>query len=102
MVYNVDKPKGQQLQSILVRCQNCMIPTYEPLELDKYYSIVLPSFLSNGGDGFNMLTKVEDLVKGPRDVDVFQHYFEHRDPVYAEEEERITVHGEIIIPSKTA
>lgn len=99
MVYNVSNPPGQQILSIDVRCQNCTIPVYEPLDLEKYYSIAIPTYLSSGGDGFEMLTNVENLIIGPMDLEVLEYYIEHRDPVFIEEEGRIIVYGEFINPS---
>lgn len=99
MVYNVSEPRGQQIVSVLVRCQNCTIPAYEPLNLEAYYKIAISSYLSSGGDGFQMLTNVENLTTGPTDIEAMLYYLEHRDPVYIEEEGRITIYGEYIIPT---
>lgn len=31
------------------------MPHYEPLRMDKVYKLILPNFLANGGDGFQMI-----------------------------------------------
>lgn len=46
IVYNLRKPEGEQIDSILIRCQNCTIPKYEPLDMEKYYKLAVPSYLS--------------------------------------------------------
>lgn len=99
MVYDVDEPTGQQIVSVHVRCQNCSIPVYKPLVLDAYYKIAIPSYLSSGGDGFQMLTNVENLTTGPSDIEAIEYYLQRRDPVYAEEEGRIIVNGEFDNPT---
>lgn len=54
VTFNITKPVGERVVEVLVRCQKCEIPEYEPLELDKSYRVVTGSFLSGGGDGFTM------------------------------------------------
>lgn len=94
VVYNLNKPQGQQIESIRIRCQNCTVPIYEPLELEKTYRIAVPSFLSSGGDRLEMLKKnLKNLVIGPVDMDTFEYYIKHRSPIVEEEDERIVIHG---------
>lgn len=98
VVYNMDKPQGQQIESILIRCQNCTVPTYEPIKLDKLYKIAIPSFLSSGGDRLEMLKKnLKNLVIGPVDVDTFEYYIKHRSPIFEEEDGRIVIRGSLKI-----
>lgn len=52
--FNINKPVGKRVVEVLVRCQKCIIPEYEPLSLEKKYRVVMPSFLATGGDGFTM------------------------------------------------
>lgn len=94
VIYNLNKPQGQEIESILIRCQNCTIPVYQPIQLDKYYKIAIPSFLSSGGDRLDMLKKnLKNLVIGPVDTEAFEYYIQHRSPIFAEEDERIVIHG---------
>lgn len=94
IVYNLRKPEGEQIDSILIRCQNCTIPKYEPLDMEKYYKLAVPSYLSSGGDKYIMLKEnLKNLIIGPVDVDTFEYYIEHRSPIFQEEEERIVIHG---------
>lgn len=49
----------------------CRVPSYEPLEMDKVYKVILPSYLVNGGDGFQMIK--DELLK--HDSGKHQHLF---------------------------
>lgn len=53
-IYNGSLPVNQRVLDVRVRCIECDIPRYEPLELDKYYRIVAQNFIGNGGDGFTV------------------------------------------------
>ncbi|XP_060524614.1 apyrase-like [Cylas formicarius] len=92
VVFNLTRPKGDRVQSIKVRCQQCLTPVYEDLVLDKSYRIVAQSFLRSGGDGFSALSdNLKNTEIGPVDIDVYENYLRHRSPVFQEEEERIIV-----------
>ncbi|XP_026323276.1 apyrase-like, partial [Hyposmocoma kahamanoa] len=53
-IFDGSRPVSQRVVSVSVRCIECDIPRYEPLQLDKYYKVVSQSFLGNGGDGFSV------------------------------------------------
>lgn len=38
-------------------CTKCRVPQYEPIDLEKSYTVVMPSYLIDGGDGFTMIKK---------------------------------------------
>lgn len=54
VVYNLNKPSGQRVQSVEVLCSNCSTPRYEPLDDQKTYGVILESYVYKGGDGFTM------------------------------------------------
>lgn len=37
------------------------MPKYEPLDLEKVYTVAMPSYMVGGGDGFNMIK--DELLK---------------------------------------
>lgn len=53
MVYNLHKPVGNRVVSVLARCLECSVPNFSPVEDSKHYSIYVSSFLINGGDGYS-------------------------------------------------
>lgn len=36
-------------------CTDCRLPKYEPLDPEKIYTVVMPSYIVDGGDGFDMI-----------------------------------------------
>ncbi|XP_037302474.1 apyrase-like, partial [Manduca sexta] len=46
-------PVNSRVVNVTVRCIECDIPRYQPLELDKYYRVVTQNFIGEGGDGFS-------------------------------------------------
>lgn len=48
------RPVNERVRNVTVRCIDCAVPRYEPLQLDKYYKVVSQSFIGNGGDGFSV------------------------------------------------
>lgn len=55
VVYDLSRTPGNRVVSLDVLCTQCRVPRYEPLRDDDNYKVVLPNFLANGGDGFQML-----------------------------------------------
>lgn len=60
VTFDYTKPAYSRVISVLVRCADCEVPLYEPLEPTKIYRLVSPDFLQNGGDGFYMLAEGTD------------------------------------------
>lgn len=56
--YTADRSKeiGSRLINIEVRCRECLVPKYEPVELEKWYRLIVPSYLADGGDGFEAVS----------------------------------------------
>ncbi|XP_072037102.1 snake venom 5'-nucleotidase-like [Amphiura filiformis] len=83
VVYDLSRPDLQRVQSVSVLCTDCQIPQYEPLELDKMYRILMPSFLANGGDSYDMIKEHKiNHVAGAIDVDALEAYIEQISPLY--------------------
>nr|XP_023023869.1 apyrase [Leptinotarsa decemlineata] len=94
VVYNLTRSLNDRVVSIKVRCNNCTVPVYEDLDMDKFYKIVIPSFLTGGGDGFKVLTdNLKNKRVGSVDLEVFMDYLRHRNPVFQEISGRIVIHG---------
>lgn len=65
VTYNLFLPPGNRVVSVEVRCTECSVPDYEPLDIEKTYRIVAPSFIVGGGDGYTMIAdNVQNLVTG--------------------------------------
>lgn len=55
--YDLSKPANERVVSLSMLCTECRVPKYEPLDPEKTYTVVMPSYLVDGGDGFGMIKK---------------------------------------------
>lgn len=55
VVYDLSQKPGNRVVKIEVVCTQCRVPSYEPLKMDEVYKVILPSFLANGGDGYQII-----------------------------------------------
>lgn len=56
IVYNLSLPPNQRVVTAKIICTDCLVPKFEPLQLEKYYKVIMSSFMYEGGDGFHMFT----------------------------------------------
>ena len=54
-------PVNQRVVSLSMLCTKCRVPKYEPLDLEETYTVVMPSYIVGGGDGFTMIK--DELLK---------------------------------------
>ncbi|KXJ74403.1 hypothetical protein RP20_CCG013765 [Aedes albopictus] len=91
--YNVTKPIGERVLSADVRCYDCMVPSYSPLNPFKYYRVITNSFIVGGGDGFHIFTQHGRNKRfGTIDNVAFENYLKQRSPVIQGVEGRIKVY----------
>ncbi|XP_036398541.1 snake venom 5'-nucleotidase-like [Megalops cyprinoides] len=91
---DISQPVGERVTSLDILCTQCRVPRYDPLEPDRTYRLVLPSYLADGGDGFSMIK--EERLKhdsGDMDIAVVANYIYERKRVHPAVEGRITVSG---------
>ncbi|XP_061719225.1 uncharacterized protein LOC133526563 [Cydia pomonella] len=64
--YDFRYPPGKRVVKVSVRCGMCPMPTYSLLNKTAIYKILMPAFLSTGGDGYQSLGNHEfdNGVKG--------------------------------------
>lgn len=53
--FDLSKPPGSRVRSLDILCTQCRVPQYEPVEDEAVYTVVLPSYMMTGGDGFSMI-----------------------------------------------
>ena len=63
-----ERPPGERVDPADVRVGG------EPLALDRPYSVVVNSFLAEGGNDFTVLREGTDRVGGPSDLDALVEY----------------------------
>lgn len=94
VVYDRTKAPGNRLVSATARCASCTIPVYEPIVNNKHYKLIIPSFLSIGGDGYKVLKHAQNkTVMSINDYDSVVAYIEKLRVVYPGEEDRIILVG---------
>lgn len=49
---NASQPVGKRVISIWIRCEECSPIEYKPIDLNRFYRIVGPDFLTKGGNGY--------------------------------------------------
>ncbi|XP_034952446.1 protein 5NUC-like [Chelonus insularis] len=89
VVYNLLKPVGSRVASVLIRCAKCRVPEYEKLEVNNTYTIIISDFLHGGGDGFDMLRNHPWTITGITTDQTLVEYFKQKSPVYPGVEWRI-------------
>ncbi|PSN34309.1 Protein 5NUC, partial [Blattella germanica] len=92
VVYDLAKPNGKRVVKAMARCGDCRVPTYKKVSLTEEYSVLMPVFLANGGDGYTMIKRnfKPDNEMDTTDTDMVKQYFMKRTPVYTAVEGRIT------------
>lgn len=61
MEFDVSRPPGRRLRSLSIVCTRCRVPRYEAVREEEVYTVVLPSYLVTGGDGYAMIG--EEMLK---------------------------------------
>ncbi|CAH1168273.1 unnamed protein product [Phyllotreta striolata] len=91
VLYDRSKPSMSRVVSVRVRCGNCVIPTYRPIDVNKYYSVVTSNFLADGFDGHYVLKQksIDRKYVDLSDIDVLSWYLSKYNPAFAE------VHGRL-------
>ena len=54
VTYNLAQPVGFRVTSVYVRCSECSVPSFEPLDHEQWYNVFINNFMYNGGDGYSM------------------------------------------------
>jgi 5'-nucleotidase len=84
VVFDLSREANNRVVSIDVLCRICEnnIPKYEPIDLEAFYRVAMPSYLAEGGDHFSMIpTNFRNLIYGPRDIDALTDYITKHSPI---------------------
>ncbi|CDW54980.1 5' nucleotidase [Trichuris trichiura] len=91
VVYDISRPDGQRVKSLMLLCQRCKTPKYEPVDLDAMYDVATKAYLYEGGDGYHMLTNATLLKhSGVTESECGIRYFQENSPVIMGIQNRIT------------
>uniref|UniRef100_A0A3Q4BQF1 5'-nucleotidase n=1 Tax=Mola mola TaxID=94237 RepID=A0A3Q4BQF1_MOLML len=92
--YDVSKPPGSRVRSLSIVCTKCRAPHYKPVEDETVYTVVMPSYLVKGGDGYSMIR--DEMLKhnsGDLDISVVYSYIKERKQVHPVREGRIKIYN---------
>ncbi|XP_054856548.1 5'-nucleotidase [Eublepharis macularius] len=90
VVYDLSQSPGSRVVSLEVLCTECRVPVYMPLQMEKTYKVILPSFLAGGGDGYYMLKgSSNNHSSGDLDVAVVSNYIYRMGKVFPAVEGRV-------------
>ena len=62
VTYDLSKEPNNRVVEALVRCTECIIPEYLPLEDDRTYRAAMPTYNAEGGDGYDVIAKYRTNV----------------------------------------
>ncbi|XP_060092644.1 5'-nucleotidase [Heteronotia binoei] len=97
VVYDLSQSPGSKVVSLEVLCTACRVPAYVPLEMEKTYKVLLPSFLAGGGDGYYMLKgSSNNHSSGDLDVAVVSNYINRMGRVFPGVEGRVRFSAGIV------
>ena len=65
MTIDLEKPKGQRITKLTIKCSGCKDGQFEKIDLTKDYPVVAASYILNGKDHYELLQKhARDRVEG--------------------------------------
>ncbi|KAJ4433449.1 hypothetical protein ANN_15752 [Periplaneta americana] len=92
VTFDLSLPIMSRVTKLEVRCAECRVPEYEPLDLEKWYRIALVSYLVNGGDGYTVIANnARNHTIGRVDYEILLDYFAKNSPVTTGIEDNIQV-----------
>lgn len=97
ITFDISRPINSRVTRLKLRCQNCVIPRYEAVNYSRIYRVIMPSYLADGGDGYEIiLANKINHIQGDKDVDVFKNYISKVSPIVQGFDERIIFEDQYI------
>ncbi|KAL4712357.1 hypothetical protein ACJJTC_001518 [Scirpophaga incertulas] len=92
VVYNASQPVGSRVLSTRIRCIDCDVPRYYPLDTNATYRVISQSYIGDGGGGYTMLSEHrENLQTLQVDYVVLQQYLRKQQVIMKDLDGRIQV-----------
>ncbi|CAB3245666.1 unnamed protein product [Arctia plantaginis] len=89
VTYNVSLPEGQRITSVNIGEKG----SNSPLDDNQMYMVVMPSFLADGGDGFQMFKNKQNVTKIGRDQKLIELYIRKHSPLDINTDGRIVINS---------
>lgn len=91
LTFNATKSVGNRLKTIQIR-SNLSGDYYENINPHKLYTVIVPSFIANGDDGFTMIKMNRKHHRvGLLDIDIMENYIGRNSPINFRPDGRITM-----------
>ncbi|XP_045779141.1 apyrase-like [Maniola jurtina] len=91
-VFDGLRPVNSRIVNATVRCNDCNVPRYEPLDVNKTYKVVSQSFLGGGGDGFSMISNNRENVEVLGvDYEILMNYVRQQSPIIKDLDGRLAI-----------
>ncbi|XP_046374004.2 5'-nucleotidase-like [Haliotis rufescens] len=89
--FDISRPVGSRVTRLRALCTRCEVPIYEDVQPGQIYQVIMPSFIADGGDFYDVINdnKVKHHLIGDLDLDVFVEYVKQQTPIVQGEEERM-------------
>lgn len=91
--YDFKNKPGARVVKVEVRCGVCDVPLYSSVNKSEEYKILMPSFLSMGGDGFSMFDGLPATSLPYDELQSCIEYIQRHSPMYPAIEGRIIMHN---------
>ncbi|XP_048482576.1 apyrase-like isoform X2 [Plutella xylostella] len=92
MTVNASAPVNARITETLIRCIDCDVPRYEPLQPDRVYRVVSQDYIGDGGGGFTMLSEHrQDMEYIELDYVMLQDYMRQQGTVMQDLDGRIKI-----------
>lgn len=91
--YDFNNKPFSRVKKVSVICGQCEVPIYSSLNKSEDYKILMPSFLSMGGDGFSMLEGLPAQSLKYDELEATVEYIQSRSPIHEGIEDRITIYN---------
>lgn len=89
--YDFKMPSGSRVVKVTVRCGACEIPSFSNLNRSESYNVLMPAFLSMGGDGYSVFEELPAISLSYDELESVVEYMKGHSPVYAGLEGRVVI-----------
>jgi len=93
----INNEQGKRVVFAQALCSNCSVPTYKSINETEFYKVIVPQFLLEGGDGYDLIEESDPFSESleRNDLNATMEYLKQRHFVYPEIEERIVIHEKV-------
>ncbi|CAH0694532.1 unnamed protein product [Spodoptera exigua] len=93
--YDMSQPSDSRVMNVSVLCGDCLYPEYNTLNKTEEYNILMPAFLANGGDGFNMFDNLTITNLDIDEISSAEAYIQSHSPLHPAVEGRIILENSL-------